>query len=127
MTPDLRLLAYSALLCWVMVLTAMQLKTRIQLATAFGNRDNVPPGTPMADRADRAAKNMLENMVLFTALIVAAHLGGANTDRVTLGARVFFWARVAYFPVYVAGITYLRTAIWAVSVAGLALVFSAII
>ncbi len=127
MTPDLRLLAYSALLCWVMIMTAATLKTRGQLRISLGNRDNIPEGTPMADRADRAAKNMLENLVLFTALVIAAHAGGANPDRVVLGARIFFWARVAYFPVYVMGITRIRTAIWATGIVGMAIVFSAML
>jgi uncharacterized MAPEG superfamily protein len=38
-----------------------------------------------------------------------------------MGAQIFFWARVLYLPVYCAGVTYLRTAIWVVSIVGLAM------
>ena len=38
------------------------------------------------------------------------------------GATVFFWARLVYWPVYVAGIIYLRTLIWFVSLFGLFLI-----
>jgi uncharacterized MAPEG superfamily protein len=38
------------------------------------------------------------------------------------GANIFFWARVAYFPTYLAGIAYVRSALWAVGLIGLAMV-----
>jgi uncharacterized MAPEG superfamily protein len=126
MTPDVRLLAYAAVLCWVMIMTAAMLKTR-GLAKAGGNRDDLSEPSPLAMRADRAAKNMLENLVLFTALLVAARMGNGDQDRIVLGARIFFWARVAYFPVYVAGIKHIRSVIWAVGMAGLGIIFSAIL
>jgi uncharacterized MAPEG superfamily protein len=126
MTPDVRLLAYAAVLTWVMIMTGAMLKTR-GLVNAGGNRDDLPEPTELANRADRAAKNMLENLVLFTALLVAARLGNGDPDRIVLGARIFFWARVAYFPIYVAGIKYVRTVVWAVGIAGLGLIFSAVL
>ena len=123
----MRLLAYAAVLCWVMIITASAVRTRGNVVMASGNRDDVPPPSDLGNRADRAAKNMLENMVLFTALLVAARAGNGDADRIVLGARLFFWARVAYFPVYLVGIKYLRTVIWAVSIVGLALIFSSVV
>ena len=38
------------------------------------------------------------------------------------GATVFFWARLVYWPVYMAGIIYLRTAVWFVSIIGIAMI-----
>ena len=32
-----------------------------------------------------------------------------------LGAQVYFWARLAYLPIYAAGIPYLRSLVWVVS------------
>ncbi len=126
---DLTYLVYSAVLTWFMLVTASILRSRgwtpPGLVVAFGNRDNVPEPSPLAARADRAAKNMLENLVLLAALIAAARFSGASTERVTQGAALFFWARVAYFGVYVAGLAYVRTAIWGVSVAGLVLIAAA--
>jgi uncharacterized MAPEG superfamily protein len=40
-----------------------------------------------------------------------------------LGAQLFFWARLAYALVFIAGIPWLRTAIWTVSVIGMILIF----
>ena len=56
--------------------------------------------------------------MLLTAVLLAARASGADTRQIAPGVALFFWARVAYFPVYLAGIPYLRTALWGVSVAG---------
>jgi uncharacterized MAPEG superfamily protein len=39
-----------------------------------------------------------------------------------LGAALFFYARLAYAVIYVAGIPWLRTAVWCVSVVGLVMI-----
>jgi len=127
MLSDTHALAASAGLLWLMIMTASTLRSKMWtpagMRVALGNRDDVPEPTPLAARADRAAKNMLENVVLFTALVAAAHLvGRGSSERVTLGANLFFWARVAYWPTYLAGIPGLRTLIWTVGVAGCGLV-----
>jgi uncharacterized MAPEG superfamily protein len=128
MHTDVRLLTYVAILAWIQIMTASGLRTGGSFGLAFGNRADLAEPTPLAARAERAARNLLENLVLFTALVLAAQGAGVGgTSRVVLGARLFFWARVAYFPVYLAGITYLRTALWAVGVAGMALIASAIL
>jgi uncharacterized MAPEG superfamily protein len=131
MTGDLSLVAYATLLSWVMLLTASLVRARAWtpagLKIAFGNRDDLPVASPVAGRAERAARNMLENLVFFVALVLAAHAAGVSDPRVELGAKIFFWARVVYFPVYLAGIIYLRTLVWAVSVAGLVMILMAIV
>jgi uncharacterized MAPEG superfamily protein len=126
-SDDVHLLAYSAALAWLMIMTAAGLRTRWWTRRGFGvavgNRDDVPAPSAATGRADRAARNMLENLLLLAVLVVAARLAGVAPARIARGARVFFWARVLYFPVYVAGIRYLRTALWAVGVVGLGMIF----
>jgi len=39
-----------------------------------------------------------------------------------LGAQLFFWARLAYAAIYIAGIPWARTAAFVVSAAGLVLI-----
>ena len=65
-------------------------------------------------------------LILFVALALTAHAVGAD-EQATLGAQVFFWARLVYLPVYWAGITYVRSLIWGVGTVGLALMVSAIL
>jgi uncharacterized MAPEG superfamily protein len=74
-------------------------------------------------RADRAHHNMLENLVLFAALILVSVVTNKTNEMTLLGAQLFFWARVAYAAIYLAGIPWLRTASWLVSIAGLVLIF----
>jgi uncharacterized MAPEG superfamily protein len=110
-----------------MIMAAALLRSKMWtpdgLKFAFGNRENALDSTELAGRADRAAKNMLENMVLFTALFVSVKLHGRSSTEIDaqFGANIFFFARLVYWPVYLIGIPYLRTAIWTVGVFGMAI------
>ncbi|MBV9977099.1 MAG: MAPEG family protein, partial [Hyphomicrobiales bacterium] len=44
-----------------------------------------------------------------------------------LGAEIFFWARLVYAIIYAAGIPWLRTAVWGVSVIGLVMIFTQVV
>jgi len=72
-----QVLVWSAILTFVMALAGSYYRNRAWdlegMRRAMGNRDNLPPPTPISGRADRAAMNMLENMVMFTALAAALH------------------------------------------------------
>ena len=129
MTIDLKLLVASAVLSWAMLIFASLSRSRGWtpggMKVAFGNRDDVPEAAPWVARADRAARNMQENLPLFAALLLAAHVGGVAADRLVLPAWLFFGARVAYFPVYVLGIPVVRTLVWSVGVVGLGLIAAA--
>jgi uncharacterized MAPEG superfamily protein len=95
------------------------------VAIAFGNRESVPQPLGIAGRADRAARNMIEGMVLLLAAVLAAQLAGKGAQA-AMGASVFFWARLFYWPAYLAGIIYLRTLIWFVSIFGLGMIVAAV-
>jgi uncharacterized MAPEG superfamily protein len=130
MMTEIAVLAWSAVLTWLMLMTSSAL--RVQPLTpggagrAIGNRDDLPSPTPLAGRADRAAKNMLENLALLTALVAALHFAGKTSTLAQLGANIFFWARVVYWPVYLAG-SPLRSVVWFVSIIGLAMIAAAMI
>ena len=59
----------------------------------------------------------------FMALVLAAMAAGKLNDMTLLGAHLFFWSRLAYAVIYVIGVPYLRTTVWAVSAVGLVLIF----
>jgi hypothetical protein len=65
MMTDARALVWCAILTFLMLVTASLLRsrgwTRPGMKIAFGNRDDLPPATPLAGRAERAARNMVEN------------------------------------------------------------------
>ena len=89
----------------------------------LGNRDNLNDATPMGGRAERAAKNSIEAAVFFVPLALIAHAAGLDAE-VLLGAQIAFWARIAYVPIYIAGIKYLRSLVWIVGVVGYGLMVS---
>jgi uncharacterized MAPEG superfamily protein len=125
MTPDLQMLVWSAALALLqMLVAAMGAQGQVGLPMLAGNRETVPPLTGWAGRAKRAHYNMLESLVVFAIVVIVAHLAGKANATTALGAALFFWARLAYAIVYVVGVPWLRTAVWAVSVAGIVLIFA---
>ena len=125
MTPDLQMLVWSAALALLqMLVAAMGAQGQVGLPMLAGNRDSVPPLTGWAGRAKRAHYNMLESLVVFAIVVIVAHLAGKANAATALGAALFLWARLAYAIVYVVGVPWLRTAVWAVSVAGIVLIFA---
>ena len=124
MKPEMSLLVWSVLLAFAQMLVAVTGQMlQVGLPALAGNREGLPPATGWAGRAHRAHRNMLENLVLFAALVLAAMAAGKTNDMTLLGAHLFFWSRFAYAVIYVIGIPYLRTAVWAVSAVGLVLIF----
>jgi uncharacterized MAPEG superfamily protein len=122
------LLAWSVALAFVQVLVAVTAAyTQVGLLTLAGNREGFPELKGWAGRADRAQENMAHNLVLFAALVLAAVAAGKTNDMTLLGAQIFFWARVAYAIVYLAGIPWLRTGVWTVSVIGMILIFAQLV
>jgi len=130
MDRTLTLVLYTAILTWLTLMAASLIRARgwtlPGMLIAFGNRDNLPGASSLAGRAERTARNTLENFVLFAAIALVAAVAGAKDPRVAQGAEVFFWARVLYVPVYYAGIIYLRTAVWLVGIIGLVMMLSAL-
>ena len=128
MKPELNLLVWAAALTVVQVLVAvMGAFGQVGLMKLVGNREDMPKLMGWAGRAERAHINMAINLVLFAALVLAAVLAGKTNAMTLLGAQLFFWSRVAYAVIYVAGIIWLRTLSWVVSIIGLILIFAQLV
>ena len=124
MKPELMLLVWAVLLTLVQAVVAAQgAMMQVGLAALAGNRDGMPEVKGWGGRAARAHRNMLENLVLFAALVVVAVVAGKTNSTTLMGAQIFLVARIVYALVYIAGVPWLRTAVWAVSVVGLAMIF----
>jgi uncharacterized MAPEG superfamily protein len=125
MTLELQLLVWSAALALVQMIVALVAAImQVGLLPLVGNRENLPTLEGWAGRAQRAQRNMLENLVVFTALVLVAQLSGKTNAATAFGAQLFFWGRLAYAPVYVIGIPWLRTGVWAVSFVGMLRILS---
>lgn len=123
MSPDLKYLLFSVILTFVQVLVAaIGANQAVGLNTLAGNREGLGEIGGWAGRAKRAHLNMIENMVLFAALVLIAAAAGKANAMTAMGAMIFFWARLAYAVIYIAGIAWLRTLVWFVSVIGMAII-----
>jgi uncharacterized MAPEG superfamily protein len=128
MRPELNLLVWAAALTVVQVLVAvMGAFSQVGLMKLVGNREDMPKLTGWVGRAERAHVNMVLNLVLFAALVLVAAVAGKFNAMTLLGAQLFFWARVAQAIFYVAGVVWLRTLSWVVSVIGLVLIFAELV
>lgn len=127
MKPEMYLVWSVALAVVQMLVAVTGAFNQVGLMKLVGNREGMPEITGWAGRAERAHVNMLRNLVLFASLILVAMATGKVNDTVVLGAQIFFWARVAYAIIYVAGIIWLRTLSWVISVIGLILIFAQLV
>jgi uncharacterized MAPEG superfamily protein len=125
---EIQWLARAIALGVVYVLVAASFSTMQRgLLWNASNRDiEVRPLIGPAARAWRANLNFLETFPFFAAAVLGVVLMKTNNARTLEGCELYFWARVAYLPIYIFGIPYLRTLVWAVSFAGLLMVLGAL-
>ena len=90
----------------------------IKLSYLFSSRDENSDTSIYENRANRALKNLFETLPIFIGLVLLS-----ITKDVDNASLAFFWliARVIYVPVYILGVYYLRTGVWAVSLISLIL------
>ncbi len=121
------------MLCWSVMLGLVQLV----IATSMAAKDQglpynltprdlpPPPVSVVTGRLQRAFGNFRETFVYFATAVVVVSLLNKTNANTALGAQLYFWARVAYVPVYAAGVPVVRTVIWAASIVGLVMVLGA--
>jgi uncharacterized MAPEG superfamily protein len=66
----------------------------------------------------------VQNLAPFAILVLVAQVSGKANATTALGASIFFWARVAHAAVYIAGIKYLRTFLFAAAAFGAVLILA---
>ncbi|HEY4531109.1 MAG TPA: MAPEG family protein [Luteimonas sp.] len=126
METELQMLVWAIVLGLVHLMLDAGMKTSERgLAWNASARDGeAKPLGPVAGRVNRSWSNFLETFPMFTAAVLAVVLAERTGDRTVLGAQLYFWARLAYIPAYAAGIPYVRSLIWGVSLLGIVLVLS---
>lgn len=93
---------------------------KARVIDALGPRDDPPPQSRIGGRLDRAAANMQEALFLFLPLALLIELKGGPTLEALMAAKTFAAARALYVPAYASGIFGLRSLIWMIGHAALA-------
>jgi uncharacterized MAPEG superfamily protein len=114
------MLVWTALLCLVIPTVYVVGLAQVPdgLAWGLGNRDTALEFPLWVARAKRAHANLVENLAPFAIVVLTAHVAGEGNATTALGATLFFWARVAHFLVYAAGIPYVRTLAFGIAIIG---------
>ena len=84
------------------------------LMDAVGYPASPKPQSPWAERMMKAHANAVENLVVFAALVLAAHALGISNAAIGTAAVVYFWARVVHLAAYTFAIPWVRTLAFAV-------------
>lgn len=128
MTTEMSLLLWSVVLGLVQIaLATICSVSQRGLGWAAGARDEAKPAlSGIGGRLDRARANFLETFPLFAVAVLLALALQRHDSMTVLGAQLYFWARLAYVPLYAAGIPYVRTLAWTVSIVGIVLVLLAL-
>jgi uncharacterized MAPEG superfamily protein len=128
MTLELTLLGWAIVLGLIQLLLAAFAKTKATgLKWAMGPRDDDPADDvgPFAERLARAQKNFMETFPFFVAAVLMADLLKSDGFLTAIGCQLYFWARVAYVPLYAFGVPYLRSVVWSTSIVGILMVLAA--
>ena len=123
MTTELTYLALTLILALVQVFLPAGART-VEFGSKWnaGARDVTPTSTrPLTGRLERAQANLFETLPLFIGAVLIAQVADRTGALTAWGAGLYFWARVAYIPLYALGVPYIRSLVWLVSLAGLAL------
>ena len=111
-------------LTWVTVMTAVMWMPYILnlivvrgLVDAVGYPEDPTPLAPWASRMKAAHSNAVENLVVFAALVLVAHVSGANNEATALASLIFFWARLVHFASFAFRVPWIRTSAFVVGFA----------
>jgi uncharacterized MAPEG superfamily protein len=79
------------------------------LIDAVGYPDNPKAQSAWARRMIAAHENAVENLVVFAALVLAAHALGVSNAATAGACVVYFWARVVHLAAYTFKVPWVRT------------------
>lgn len=124
MSTELRYVALSIALGFVQIMASSHAASlqRGYRWSASARDATVPPLTGVAGRLERCLRNYSETFPLFLGAVLVAHVMGRCDSLTALGARLYFWSRVTYVPLYAFGVPVVRSLVWNVAASGIALI-----
>ncbi|WGF89379.1 MAPEG family protein [Marinivivus vitaminiproducens] len=125
MSVELTLLAFSVGLGLVhVVATGMCVTLQDGLAVSISPRDDAPALRGAYGRVLRSYRNFMETFAFFLAAVLMAETLDRHNDLTAWGAHLYVWGRLAYIPLYVAGVPVIRSLVWAIASLGIVLVLA---
>jgi uncharacterized MAPEG superfamily protein len=110
MTVELKYLAlvttFTALIWIPYILNTIMVRGVVD---AVGYPENPKPLAPWAARMKAAHYNAVENLVVFAALVLVAHVAGVKGEATAMACVIYFWARVVHLAAYTFKISWVRT------------------
>jgi uncharacterized MAPEG superfamily protein len=115
------MLAWTLVLALVQVLLPAFVRSReVGLRYQGGPRDgSAPPPGRLSGRLMRAQGNLFETLPIFAVAVLIVHVTGRENGLTHYGALAYFVARLVYVPLYAAGVPFVRSLVWLVSIAGI--------
>src|SRR3954465_5959985 len=124
MPVEIRIAALGAILLFVHIFTATRFKT-----AQYGRKWNVgardealPTPSPVTGRTMRAQANFQETFPIAIIALLGVVIAGRTSATTAIGGWIWLGARLVYLPLYWAGVPFVRTLCWAISMAGLGMV-----
>jgi len=107
---------------WLSSSHAASLQRGYRWSASARDATDLAPLTDVAGRLERALRNFGETFPLFLGAVLVA-MSAAHCEAATsIGCRLYFWARVAYVPLYALCVPVLRSLIWNLATLGIALI-----
>lgn len=123
MRPEILVFLLTILLGFAQILILVALATSVYgLGRLVGPRDDLEPSDNVwLGRMRRANENFKETLPWALGLLIMVLITGHVSQVTAIGAWLYFWARLAYLPLYLFGVPWLRTLAWLASIVGLAM------
>ncbi|MBM3648690.1 MAG: hypothetical protein FJX11_12950 [Alphaproteobacteria bacterium] len=121
---------FGAMVLGLVHLTAASFTFKAQVGNAYsvGPRDEDIRPMGVAGRLDRAQRNFLETFAIFAAAVLMLEVSGRTGAWLSeTGALIYLAGRIAFLPLYAAGVPWLRTLSWNAATGGLAMVMVAVV
>ena len=115
MSSEISILALFGLVVVITILLQVLLAIpQVGLPYLSSPRDDARPLTGVPGRCGRCVENSVVALALFATAVLSLHATSGFNASTLLAAQIFLVARIAFVAVYLAGIAYLRTAVWIV-------------
>ncbi len=104
------------------VLVLRMRDAKLQLRYTVGPRDESLQPAGVAARLHRASTNFSETFTIFAVCVLLCHIVEASGQLSRFGAALYLSGRMAFLPLYAAGVPWLRTFAWNAATLGIVLV-----